>query len=76
MHQTWLGPFACASGAEKGGVLRRRRFGRIRPLRRKMSANVLTDGSVAPGFLRMSASRSLRGPHVGLSRRACTIGHG
>jgi hypothetical protein len=45
MHHGAFGPVACESGAVDGGVLRLRRRGVTRPLRRKMSAKVLSEGN-------------------------------
>jgi hypothetical protein len=44
-HQTEFGSTAWLSGAEDGGVWRRRRRGTINPLRLEIAAKVLTAGS-------------------------------
>jgi hypothetical protein len=45
----------------------------ISPLRLKMSANVVTEGSSTSGFVLCNDARSFLGPHVGRSLRAATI---
>jgi hypothetical protein len=55
-HRSELGAATWPNGVDEGGVCRRRRRGRIRPLRLKIAAKVLIEGSSAPGFARSSAA--------------------
>src|SRR3954463_15830594 len=73
MHQSALGYPACESGLEDGGARRLFRRGVTSPLRLKMSANVLIEGSSMPGCAFLSTARSFFGPQFGRSFRAATM---